>query len=80
MPGGRNEMVKLVTGERDSTNQISLMTGELGDLGGKKLLSLITAFPGGSEIGGKEMPMDRNDSAAKGFYFVVLQVKQEINH
>ena len=73
MPGGRNEMVKIAIGERDPTNQISLITAELGDLGGKKILSLITAFPGGSEIGGKEMPMDRNDFAAKGFYFVVPQ-------
>lgn len=73
MPGGRNEMVKITAGEREPTNQISLITAELGDLGGKKLLSLITAFPGGSEIGGKEMPMDRNDFAAAGFYFVVPQ-------
>ncbi len=71
MPGGRNEMVKITAGERESTSQISLITAELGDIGGKKLLSLITAFPGGTNVGGKEMPMDRNDFAAAGFYFVV---------
>ena len=74
MPGGRNEVVKVTAGERDPTNQISLITAELGDLGdGRKLLSLITAFPGGSEIDGKEMPFDRNAFAAEGFYFVVPQ-------
>ena len=71
MPGGRNEMVKIAAGEREPTSEISLITAELGDLGGKKLLSLITAFPGGTNVGGKEMPMDRNDFAAAGFYFVV---------
>lgn len=71
MPGDRNEMVKLTSGERDPTNEVSLITAELGDLGGKKLLSLITAFPGGIEVDGREMPMDRNDFAAMGFYFVV---------
>lgn len=76
MPGGRNEMVKLTSGEREPTNEISLITAELGDLGGKKLLSLITAFPGGIEVNGKEMPMDRNDFAAQGFYFVVSQGDQ----
>ena len=40
----------------------------------KKLLSLITAFPGGTDVGGKEMPMDRNDFAAAGFYFVVPKI------
>ena len=74
MPGGRNEVVKITAGERDSTNQISLITAELGDLSdGRKLLSLITAFPGGTEIDGKEMPFDRNEFAAAGFYFVVPQ-------
>ena len=74
MPGGRNEVVKITTGERTPTSKLSLITAELGDLGGKKLLSLITAFPGGTEIDGKEIPMDRNDFAKAGFYFVVPQV------
>lgn len=74
MPGGRNEIVKITTGEREPTSKISLITAELGDLGGKKLLSLITAFPGGTEIDGKEIPFDRNDLAKAGFYFVVPQV------
>jgi hypothetical protein len=78
MPGGRNEVVKITAGERDSTNQISLITAELGDLSdGRKLLSLITAFPGGTEIDGKEMPFDRNEFAAAGFYFVIPQIQKE---
>jgi hypothetical protein len=78
MPGGREEVVKVTAGERDPTSQISLITAELGDLGdGRKLLSLITAFPGGSEIGGKEMPFDRNQFAAAGFYFVIPKNNKE---
>ena len=71
MPGGRNEMVKVTSGNRTPTKEISLITAELGELDGRKLLSLITAFPGGTKVDGKEMPMDRNDFADNGFYFVV---------
>jgi len=71
MPGGRNEMVKVTSGNRTPTKEISLITAELGELGGRKLLSLITAFPGGTKVDGKEMPMDRNNFADNGFYFVV---------
>tara|TARA_Y100001963_G_C6792869_1_gene456698 strand:- start:2985 stop:3605 length:621 start_codon:yes stop_codon:yes gene_type:complete len=71
MPGGRNEIVKVTSGNRTPTREISLITAELGELSGRKLLSLITAFPGGTEVDGKEMPMDRNDFADNGFYFVV---------
>ena len=71
MPGGRQENVKITAGERDPTNKMSLITAELGELDGKKVLSLITTFPGSTEIDGVEMPMDRNDYAEKGFYFVL---------
>ena len=71
MPGGRNETVKVAPGERESTGEISLITAELGEMDGKKVLSLITAFPGGVDVDGKEMPMDRNDFAKEGFYFVL---------
>ena len=71
MPGGRQEDVKIAAGERDSTNKMSLITAELGELDGKKVLSLITAFPGGTDIDGKEMPTDRSQFAEEGFYFVL---------
>jgi len=71
MPDGRQENVKITAGERDSTNKITLITSELGELDDKKVLSLITAFPGGTDIDGKEMPMDRNQFAEEGFYFVL---------
>ena len=78
-PGEKPEVVKITAGEREPTNEISLVTAELGDLGGKKLLSLITAFPGGTSVDGKEMPMNRNDFAAEGFYFVIPQIQKESN-
>jgi len=74
MQDGAKETVKIAAGEREPTNELSLITAELGDLDGKKILSLITAFPGGTKIDGKEIPMNRNDFAEAGFYFVVPQV------
>ena len=72
MPDGRKEMVKISEGEREPTNQLSLITAELGQLqDGRKALSLITMFPGGDEIGGEKIPMDRSEFASKGFYFIV---------
>ena len=72
MPDGRKEMVKISDGEREPTNQLSLIAAELGELeDGRKALSLITMFPGGDEIDGEKIPMDRSEFASKGFYFVV---------
>jgi hypothetical protein len=72
MPDGKKEMVKISTGERNPTNEISVITSELGKLSdGKTVLSLITMFPGGTKIDGKEIPMDRGQFASQGLYFVV---------
>ena len=72
MPDGKKEMVKISTGERNPTNEVSVITSELGKLGdGKTVLSLITMFPGGTKVDGKEIPMDRGQFASQGLYFVV---------
>ena len=72
MPDGKKEMVKISTGERNPTNEVSVITSELGKLGdGKTVLSLITMFPGGTKVDGKEIPMDRSQFASQGLYFVV---------
>ncbi len=72
MPDGKRETVKLATGNRDATCQISVIASELGKLSdGKTALSLITMFPGGTTVGGKEIPLDRGLFAREGMYFVV---------
>jgi len=71
MPGERQENVKITAGERKPTKKMTLVTGNVGKLDGKQIISLITAFPGSTEIDGVEMPMDRNNYAEKGFYFVL---------
>jgi hypothetical protein len=72
MPDGAKEQVKITSGKRKPTDEVSLITAELGVLGnGKKALSMITMFPGGMKVDGTEIPMDRGDFASKGLYFVV---------
>jgi len=72
MPDGGKEQVKIAPGERKPTSEVSLITAELGTLeNGKKALSMITMFPGGMEVDGVEIPMDRGQFASKGLYFVV---------
>lgn len=65
------EFIKIKGGERKPTKKMTLVTGNVGKLDGKQIISLITAFPGSTEIDGVEMPMDRNNYAEKGFYFVL---------
>ncbi len=58
--------------ERNPTNEISVITSELGKLSdGKTVISLITMFPGGTKIDGKDIPIDRSQFASQGLYFVV---------
>ena len=72
MPDGRKEKVKVAAGKREKTDRFNLITAEIGmEDEEKSLLSLITAFPGGSTIEGKEIPPDRSKFAEEGFYFVV---------
>jgi hypothetical protein len=72
MPDGQKEQVKIAPGKRKPTSEVSLITAELGTLGdGRKALSLITMFPGGTNVDGTEIPMNRGEFAAKGLYFVV---------
>lgn len=72
MPDGQKEQVKIAPGKRKPTDEVSLITAELGILSNeKKALSMITMFPGGTIIDGTQIPMDRGEFAAKGLYFVV---------
>jgi len=74
MPDGKKEMVKVDVGERNPTSEISLITSELGELdSGKRVLSLITAFPGGTNVDGVELPVDRGQFANKGLYFMITK-------
>ena len=71
MPDGRKETVKIKQGQRPKTDVFNVITAEIGEDSGKPVLSVITAFPGPNSIDGVEMPMDRNEFAEKGFYFIV---------
>ena len=73
MPDSRtSEVVKVAPGVRSPTSEFSLIIAPMGSLSdGRKVFSLITMFPGGTEIDGTAMPMNRNDFASLGFYFVL---------
>lgn len=72
MPDGARETVKILGGKRKPTSEVSLITFDLGTLkDGRKVLSIATMFPGGMEVDGAKIPMDRNEFASEGFYFVV---------
>ena len=71
MLDGRKETVKIKQGQRPKTDVFNVITAEIGEDSGKPVLSVITAFPGPNSIDGVEMPMDRNEFAEKGFYFIV---------
>jgi hypothetical protein len=77
MPDGRHETVKIRPGQRVPTSKVSLVAASLGRLSdGRELLSVITVFPGGDEVDGVRIPMDRNEFAAQGLYFVVESAKR----
>jgi hypothetical protein len=65
------EFIKIKGGERKPTKKMTLITGNVGKLDGKQIISLITAFPGSTKIDGVELPNSRNDYAKEGFYFVL---------
>jgi len=66
------EKVKIAPGERAPTNLLSVITAGIGDLtDGRKVLSLVTVFPGGNEVNGVEIPHSRPSFAAVGLYFVL---------
>jgi len=73
MPDSRTmEKVKIAAGERKPVNVISLITLKVGKLSdGRDVLSMLTMFPGGADIDGKEIPANRSDFAKEGFYFVL---------
>lgn len=71
MPDGGKEIVKINQGERTPTKTFNVITSEIGTVGDKTVLSLITAFPGDMSIDGVEIPLDRSDMSRLGFYFVV---------
>lgn len=73
MPDSRSpETVKIAAGEREPTSLINLIMAPMGSLSdGREVFSIITMFPGGNSIDGVEMPMNRNDFASLGFYFVL---------
>jgi len=81
MPDGRKETVKIKQGQRPKTDVFNVITAEIGEDSGKPVLSIITAFPGPNSIDGVEMPMDRNEFAKKGFYFIVnKKIDENIKH
>ena len=66
------EKVKIAPGERAETNLISPITAKIGEVpDGRTVLSLVTLFPGSNTIGGVEIPHQRPDFAAAGFYFTL---------
>lgn len=73
MPDSRMpEVVKISAGQRVPTSEFSLIIAPMGKISdGRDVFSLITMFPGGTEIDGVPMPMNRNDFASLGFYFVL---------
>lgn len=72
MPDGAREMVKIKKGKRKPTSQISMITSRAGKLSnGTEGLILVTMFPGGMDVDGHEIPINRNDFAKKGLYFVI---------
>jgi len=73
MPDSRtSEIVKVASGAREPTSKFSLIIAPMGNISdGREVFSLVTMFPGGTEIDGTEMPMNRNDFASLGFYFVL---------
>ncbi len=73
MPDSRRpEVVKIAAGLRKPTSELSIIAAPIGKISdGRQVLTLITMFPGGIEIGGTVMPSNRNDFASVGFYFVM---------
>lgn len=66
------EKVKVAPGEREDTQLLSLITAGIGQLqDGRQVLSLVTVFPGGNDVGGVEIPHSRPAFAALGLYFVL---------
>ncbi|NBR40393.1 MAG: ATP-binding cassette domain-containing protein [Alphaproteobacteria bacterium] len=49
------EFIKIKGGERKPTKKMTLITGYVGELDGKQIVSLITAFPGSTKIDGVEI-------------------------
>ena len=47
MHGGRNETVKVAPGQREPTGEINLITAELGEMDGKKVVIFNYGFPWG---------------------------------
>ena len=73
MPDSRMpEKVKVAAGERTPTSEISLIIAPMGKLSdGREVFSLVTMFPGGTVVDGQELPMNRNEFADLGLYFVL---------
>lgn len=66
------EKVKIAPGKRTETNLLSLITADIGQLSdGRKVLSLVTMFPGTNVIDGVEIPHSRPAFAGAGFYFTL---------
>lgn len=72
MPDGNRELVKIKrNGKRKPTNKVSMITAKLGKISnGKEFLSLVTMFPGDSEIDGVEIPSERSELENKLMYFI----------
>jgi len=58
--------VPVIDGPLQPTDKLNLIVGEIGDIGGKKLISLVTVFPGVSD----PKAMNKKDYAKLGYYFL----------
>lgn len=58
--------IKVIDGRLQPTDKLNLIVGELGDLQGKKFISLVTMFPGVSE----PKAMNKKDYSELGYYFL----------
>ena len=58
--------VPVIDGPLQPTDKLNLIVGDIGDVGGKKLISLVTVFPGVSN----PKAMNKKDYAVLGYYFL----------
>ena len=64
--------VPVIDGPLQPTDKLNLIVGEVGEIEGKKLISLITVFPGVSE----SSAMNKKDYAKLGYYFLTGETNE----
>ena len=65
------ETIAVKEEEAEKTNFLTIVGSKIGEVNGKALISLWTTYPDfeDGKIGGKEIPMNRNEFEKNGFYF-----------